>query len=101
MKYVKGDFLSGADYMRVDHHIGQANIDVREWTMRTAGLRIHGTTRWQPVVEFERVERTALRQLPELPYEVAVWTCAKLHRDGHIVLDGSYYQHQPAMWGSI
>ena len=91
VKYVKGDFLSGTDYTRADHHIGQANIDVREWTMKTAGLRIHGTTRWQPVVEFERVERTALRQLPELAYEVAVWTCAKLHRDGHIVLDGSYY----------
>ena len=91
VKYVKGDFLSGTDYTRADHHIGQANIDVREWTMKMAGLRIHGTTRWQPMVEFERVERTALRELPELPYEVAIWTCAKLHRDGHIVLDGSYY----------
>lgn len=104
MKYVKGDFLSGTDYTRADHHIGHAMApqratytDAREWALKTAGLRVHGTTRWQPVVEFERVERTALRQLPEIPYEVAVWTCAKLphrdvpHRDGHIVLGGSYY----------
>lgn len=101
VKYVKGDFLSGTDYSRADHHIGQANIDAREWTLKTAGLRIHGTTRWQPVVEFERVERTALRQLPEMPYEIAVWTCAKLHRDGHIVLGGSYYSGPARFVGQI
>jgi hypothetical protein len=59
--------------------------------LNEAGLRDHGTTHWQPLIEFERTERGALRMLPQAPYEIAIWTQTKVHRDCHIVLGGSYY----------
>jgi hypothetical protein len=93
VKYVKSNFLTGMDasYMSAERHIGQANIDVRAWTLKTAGERDHGTTHWQPLMEFERIERGALKPLPQTPYEIAVWTRTKVHRDCHIVLGGNYY----------
>ncbi len=93
VKYLKGNFLAGsnAEYMRSDRHIGHANHDVRTWVLTRAGERVHGTTGWQPLVQFERMERSALKPLPPEPYEVAYWTQVKLHRDCHFVLQGSYY----------
>jgi hypothetical protein len=103
VKYVKGAFLSGtkADYTQAQRHIGHANSEVIGWVLKVAGLREHGTTRWQPLPEFERVERGALRMLPQTPYEIAVWTQAKVHRDCHIVLNGSYYSAPYRLAGQI
>ena len=91
VKYVASSFLAGTDYSRADHHIAHANADVRRWVLEQAGQRVHGTTRQQPLAQFEHVERGCLRQLPETRYELAVWTQAKVHRDCHIVLDKCYY----------
>lgn len=93
VKFTKSAFLSGtqSDYTREDRHIGHANQDVRAWVLKAAGERIHGTTRWQPVKEYERIERQAMQPLPSTPYDIATWTRAKVHRDCYIVLDGCYY----------
>jgi transposase len=40
------------------------------WTSHVADRRIHGTTREQPIVRFERDERAALRPLPARPLPV-------------------------------
>ncbi len=103
VKYSKGAFLTGtkADYTREDRHIGHANIEVINWVTNEAGMRDHGTTHWQPRMEFERVERGALRMLPQTAYEIAVWTQTKVHRDCHIVLGGSYYSAPYRLAGQI
>ena len=103
VKYVKGAFLTGtkADYTHERRHIGHANTDVIDWVLNEAGLRDHGTTHWRPLVEYERVERGALRMLPGTPYEIAVWTQTKVHRDCHIVLGGSYYSAPYRLVGQI
>ena len=85
--YVKRNFLGG----RAPTDIRQANQDVRVWCQTTAGLREHGTTRQQPLVQFQQVEQAALAPLPETPFEVGDWRQLKLHRDCHIVHEGSYY----------
>jgi len=69
----------------------QANRDVRTWCQEDAGMRIHGTTKEQPRRQFEEVEKKRLKPLPEAPYDMAIWKKAKLHRDCHIVFEGSYY----------
>jgi len=84
--YVKRNFLAGRDPTSRT----QANRDVLHWVEGTAGTRTHGTTREQPLERFE-VERSALRTLPRSPYDLAVWKQVKLHRDGYVVFEGSYY----------
>jgi transposase len=85
--YVKRNFLGG----RGITSLNQANREVKQWCLGTAGLRIHGTTKEKPLVRFERVEKSRLKPLPETPYDLAVWKQVKLHRDCYVVFDGSFY----------
>jgi transposase len=84
--YVKRNFLGG----REPTTLTQANRDVRRWVQTTAGQRLHGTTREQPLARFE-IEREALQALPRTPYDLAMWKQVKLHRDCHLVFDHAYY----------
>jgi transposase len=85
--YVKRNFLAGRD----STSITQSNREVRVWCETTAGQRIHGTTKEQPIVRFRTVEQMRLRPLPATPYDLAVWKVAKLHRDCHVVFAQAYY----------
>lgn len=85
--YVKRSFLAGRDPAPLPEN----NVQVLRWVEQTAGLRIHGTTRWQPLLQFRQVEQAALLPLPESPFEPVVWKQAKLHRDGHVHFDKAYY----------
>jgi len=85
--YVKRNFLGG----RQPTLLTQANQEVLVWCETTAGLRIHGTTREQPLVRFQEVERARLQPLPETPYDMAVWKKATIRRDCYVEFDKSYY----------
>lgn len=87
VKYVKNNFLAGQAF----RDIVEANEKLMKWVETLAGLRIHGTTREQPLPRFEAVEKSALLPLPVAPYDMGVWKQAKLHPDCHIVLDGAFY----------
>jgi hypothetical protein len=84
--YVKRNFLGG----REPTTLTQANRDVRRWVNTTAGHRVHGTTREQPLARFE-TERIALHPLPNTPYDLAIWKQVKLHRDCYVVFEKAYY----------
>lgn len=84
--YVKRNFLGGRELTTLT----QANRDVQRWCLTTAGKRIHGTTREQPLARFA-TEQDTLRPLPNTPYDLAVWKQVKVHRDCHIVFDHAYY----------
>lgn len=85
--YVKRNFLGGREATT----LAQANRDVRRWCESTAGQRLHGTTKRQPLVCFQEIEQGCLQPLPSQPYDVGVWKLLKLHRDCHVVFEGSYY----------
>jgi transposase len=85
--YVKRNFLGG----RKPTTITQANQDVRVWCEQTAGRRVHGTTKEQPLVRFETVEQAQLKPLPATPYDPAVWKVAKVARDCYVTFDKAYY----------
>ncbi len=85
--YVKRNFLGG----REPTSLTQANEDVRRWCESTAGQRIHGTTREQPLLRFQEVEKAKLQPLPVSPYDLAIWKEVKLHRDCYIVFENAYY----------
>jgi len=85
--YVERSFLAGRAMARLSDN----NVKVLVWVEQIAGLRIHGTTRWQPLIQFQQVERAALLPLPPTPFELATWKQAKLHRDCHVQFDRAYY----------
>jgi hypothetical protein len=87
VQYVKQNFLGGFEGRTVQ----AANRAVRDWCMDTARLRIHGTTKEQPLARFQQTELAHLRPLPTEPYDLAIWKKAKCHRDGYIVFDNAYY----------
>jgi hypothetical protein len=67
------------------------NAALRRWCLEVAGRRIHGTTRQQPLLRFQQVERAALRPLPPTPYAPAIWKRAQVYRDGYVTFAGAYY----------
>jgi len=84
--YVKRNFLAGREPMGLN----QANAAVLEWVHTTAGQRIHGTTKEQPLRRFE-MEQETLRPLPNIPYDLAVWKEVALHRDCYVQFEHAYY----------
>lgn len=85
--YLKRNFLGG----RTPTTLTQANAEVRVWCQTTAGQRWHGTTKEQPLARFQATEQGRLRPLPAVPYDLAVWKEARLHRDCYVVFDNSFY----------
>jgi transposase len=85
--YVKRNFLGG----RQPTTLTRANQDVLVWCNTTAGLRIHGTTKEQPLVRFQQTEQARLHSLPETPYDLAVWKKLKLSRDCYAEFERAYY----------
>ncbi|MDD5511817.1 MAG: IS21 family transposase [Dehalococcoidales bacterium] len=85
--YVKRNFLAGAEFL----DINDANRQVKEWVECEAGLRIHGTTAEQPIKRFYEKEKHALLPLPNEEFELLEVRQAKVHRDCHVQINGSYY----------
>jgi transposase len=85
--YVCRHFLAGRDPEPID----ALNRKLRRWSIETAGQRVHGTTKEQPLVRFERLERAALRPLPRTAYDPAVWKQLRVYRDCYVSFEGSYY----------
>lgn len=85
--YVKRNFLAG----RAFRDVVDANARVLVWCVETAGRRIHGTTKEQPLARFDTIEHAALLPVPATPYALATWKTAKLHPDCHVVFDHAFY----------
>ncbi len=85
--YVKRNFLGG----RIPTTLTQANTDVLKWCLTTAGLRNHGTTKVQPLRQFEQLERQRLHALPTAPYDLAIWKLSTVHRDCYVVFERAFY----------
>ncbi len=85
--YVKRNFLGG----RKETSIKEANADVLDWCLTTAGQRRHGTTKQQPLSRFTTTERGVLLPLPSSPYDLAIWKVARVQRDCYVVFENAYY----------
>jgi transposase len=84
--YAKHNFFASTEAETLD----EANAELRDWVMRTAGMRIHGTTGRRPLELFAE-EQPLLLPLPAVPYEPVVWREASVHRDSHIEFDRRLY----------
>ena len=85
--YVKDNCLAGRGELR----LSEANPLAREWCLNTAGLRTHGTTKQQPLMQFTETEQPVLLPLPAHPYESATWKEVKAARDCYVTFENAYY----------
>lgn len=86
VKYVKGNFLP----TRAFRDLADLNAQARRWVMEEAGVRVHGTTREQPLDRFA-LEKPLLQPLPPVAPDLGTWSEVRVHRDGHVQFDRGYY----------
>lgn len=79
VKYVKGNFVP----TRAFRDMADLNAQARGWVIEEAGIRIHGTTREQPLERFA-VERPLLHALPAIAPDLGSWHRVIVHRDCHV-----------------
>ena len=94
VKYVKGNFLPTRSF----RDLADLNAQAREWVLKEAGLRIHGTTRVRPLDTFA-VERSTLLPLPEVPPDLGTWHSVTVHRDCHVSFERALYSVPFALVG--
>jgi transposase len=85
--YVRESFYRGETFVSLAE--GQARAE--GWCRTTAGMRVHGTTRAQPLVVFEQVEQAALLAFDGLPFDVPSWAEVKVHPDCHVRVGYALY----------
>jgi len=86
VKYVKKNFLPTREF----RDLLDANAQLIEWVLGTAGNRIHGTTRERPLTRFA-TERSFLKALPDVPVELATWKRVPLHPNCHVQIEKCFY----------
>ncbi|HEY7820791.1 MAG TPA: IS21 family transposase [Vicinamibacteria bacterium] len=89
--YVQDNALKGRRFETLQ---GQ-NVFLKDWERNVADTRIHGTTRRQVRKVFEEVERPALLPLPLDRFPFFHEGRRKVHRDGHVEIERSYYPVPP------
>lgn len=87
VKYVKRNFLPLKEF----RSLADANLQARQWNKDTAAVRIHGTTKQQPIKLFQDTEKYLLKTLPDRPPELSVWSTLKLHGNCHVQFEKSFY----------
>jgi transposase len=69
VSYVRKNLVYGREFL------GDADLNTQaeQWLDQVANVRVHGTTREQPMVRFERDERAVLLPLASRPYQSLLW----------------------------
>ena len=98
----KGKVESGVGYVQDNavkgrrfESLSEQNEFLRDWEKGVADTRIHGTTRRQVGKVFVEAERPALLRLPVERFPFFHEGRRKVHRDGHVEIERSYYPVPP------
>ena len=87
VQYVRERFFKGSEFTSLE----EMRLAARRWCLDVAGMRVHGTTRRQPLQVFQDEERRALIPWDSEPYEVTEWRTAKVHPDHHVACRYALY----------
>jgi hypothetical protein len=85
--YVRENFFRGEEWRDRDDVQAKAIT----WCLKTAGTRVHGTTRKRPLAVFENTEREKLTPLSKERFDPPVWAQCRVHPDHHISFDKALY----------
>jgi transposase len=107
---------SPQDKARVENHVayvrescfeGERFTDLNDarrsaalWSSEVAGARVHGTTRRVHREHYAEVERAQMHVVPVEPFDVPLWTEAKVHEDHHIQVQHALYSGPTRYIGS-
>lgn len=95
VKYLKQSFLP----LRTFKNIQDANEQLRNWILTSAGVRTHGSTFEQPLKMFSEIEKYQLKPLPLTPPEISVWSKVKPYKNCHVLYDKHYYSVPHTLYG--
>ena len=87
VQYVRERFFKGGDFDGLAH----LREEAARWCRDVAGMRVHGTTRRQPLMVFRDEERQALVPWDGEPYEITHWRTAKVHPEHHVACQYALY----------
>lgn len=71
--------------------IHAANQRALIWCRDEVGMAVHGTTHRKPYAVFQSVERSALKALPQEPFEIPVWKECTVHPDHYFFFGKAFY----------
>jgi transposase len=94
---VKQQLIAGCNYA----NISEANKRAIKWCRYEISQRICRSTGKTPWELFTLEEKSVLQGLPELRYEDPTWHVVKVHRDNHVVVEGSFYSAPYAYLGMM
>ncbi len=86
VKYVKGNFVPTRSF----RDLADLNAQARRWVLEEAGVRVHGTTREQPLERFT-LEKPLMSPLPAIAPSLGSWHAVSVHRDCHVQHDRILY----------
>jgi len=95
--YTQDNALKG---LRFDS-LEDQNAHLKFWNKRWARTRIHGTTKKQVWTVFINEEKHALKPLPLQPFQYFKIGTRKVHNDGHIEVEKSYYSVPHQLIGEV
>lgn len=93
--YVQDNGLKGRTFSSLE----EQNRFLLHWEEDVADTRIHGTTRKQVGKVFSETEQEKLLPLPKERFPFFHECERKVHRDGHVEVDKSYYSVPPEYLG--
>lgn len=85
--YVRERLFKGGSFLDLADLRSQAS----SWCLDVAGQRVHGTTRWLPLVAFRDQEQAKLLPFDGKPYVVPVWARVQVHLDHHVAFQYALY----------
>lgn len=85
--YVRKNFFQGEQFLDCAH----VQREAVNWCLKTAGVRIHGTTRLHPLAEFISKEKPALKELQKERFDTPIWATPKVHPDCHVRFSHALY----------
>jgi transposase len=85
--FVRQSFFAGESFV----DLTDAQRRAEAWCTERAGMRIHGTIQARPAEVFRIEELPRLHPAPSEPYDVPIYTTAKVHRDHHIEVAKALY----------
>jgi len=102
----KGKVEKGVDYAQENalkaktfDSLNEQNEYLADWETKVADTRLHGTTRKQVGKMFREVEKATLQSLPTERFPFFHEGQRRVHRDGHVEVDKSYYSAPPEYVG--
>lgn len=95
VKYLKGSFVP----LRKFKSLQDANQQLRDWILNTAGNRTHGSTFEKPLKMFNDIESYQLKALPRTPPEISVWKRVQPYKNCHVLYHKCYYSVSYTLYG--